>query len=50
MKCKVTMRLGKAMIGPVVAVAGDKRVVNSGDGLGMHMPGNAFMVYSVDGK
>ncbi len=41
---------GGAMSGPGVAVANGKVVVNSGYGFGMHMPGNALLVYSIDEK
>ncbi len=41
---------GGAMSGPGVAIGDGHVVVNSGYGYAMHMPGNALLVYTIDGR
>ncbi len=44
------MAKGGSMSGPGPLIVGGKLIVNSGYGLYYHTPGNALLVYSVDGK
>jgi polyvinyl alcohol dehydrogenase (cytochrome) len=41
---------GGSISGPGVAIVDGKLITNSGYGFSYHMPGNALLVYSVDGK
>ncbi len=44
------MARGGSMSGPGAAVAAGHVIVNSGYGFSHHMPGNALLVFSIDGK